>query len=160
MRQSLEWLIKEYQKSLFNAAFNLCRNAEDANDVVQDAFIQYHTSNKQFSDEEHLRAWLFRVAINKAKDINRSFWRKNKASLEECSKEISFETPEEEFIFEEVMKLPEKYRIVIHLFYYEDMSIREIAEIFKISEGNTKMRLSRGRSLLRDVLKEEWNDDK
>lgn len=58
------------------------------------------------------------------------------------------------------MKLPEKYRIVIHLFYYEDYSVREIADILKLSESNAKVRLTRGRTLLRNVLKEEWDDDK
>lgn len=57
------------------------------------------------------------------------------------------------------MKLPEKYRIVIHLFYYEDYSVREIADILKLSESNAKVRLTRGRTLLRNVLKEEWDDD-
>ena len=58
------------------------------------------------------------------------------------------------------MKLPEKYRIVIHLFYYEDYSVREIADILKLSESNVKVRLTRGRTLLRNVLKEVWDDDK
>lgn len=58
------------------------------------------------------------------------------------------------------MKLPEKYRIVIHLFYYEDYSVREIADILKLSESNAKVRLTRGRTLLRNVLKEVWDDDK
>ena len=57
------------------------------------------------------------------------------------------------------MKLPEKYRIVIHLFYYEDYSVGEIAGILNLSESNVKVRLSRGRTLLRDALKEEWKDD-
>ena len=58
------------------------------------------------------------------------------------------------------MKIPEKYRIVIHLFYYEDYSVREIADILKLSESNVKVRLTRGRTLLQNVLKEEWDDDK
>ncbi|MDD6660117.1 MAG: sigma-70 family RNA polymerase sigma factor [Lachnospiraceae bacterium] len=71
-----------------------------------------------------------------------------------------FETPQSRELFEEVMKIPEKYRIVIHLFYYEDYSVREIADILKLSESNVKVRLTRGRTLLRNVLKEEWDDDK
>lgn len=72
---------------------------------------------------------------------------------------LTFETPESENLFETVMKLPEKYRIVIHLFYYEDYAIREIAEILHLSESNVKVRLSRGRVLLKQSLKEEWEDD-
>ena len=62
-------------------------------------------------------------------------------------------------MFETVLSLPEKYRIVIHLYYYEDYSIREIAGVLKISESNVKVRLSRGRRLLRKTLKEDWEDD-
>lgn len=80
--------------------------------------------------------------------------------LEDYMETLVFESPESRNIFETVMKLPEKYRIVIHLFYYEDFSVREIAEILVISEGNVKVRLSRGRSLLKAALKEEWEDDK
>jgi RNA polymerase sigma-70 factor (ECF subfamily) len=68
MRESVEWLVNKYQTNLFVTAFNICKNAEDAKDVVQDTFIAYHTSNQQFKDEQHIRAWLFRVAINKSKD--------------------------------------------------------------------------------------------
>ena len=58
------------------------------------------------------------------------------------------------------MKLPERYRIVIHLYYYEDYSVNEIADILKLSESNVKTRLSRGRAMLKNVLKEEWDNDK
>lgn len=155
MRQSLEELIETYQKSLYAAAFNICRNTDDANDVVQDTFIQYYTTKKQFQDEEHLKAWLLRVAINRAKDISRSFWKKNRLSIEDYADAVPFESREETGLFEAVMRLPEKYREVIHLYYYEDLSIKETARILRITEGSVKMRLSRGRSFLRDVFKEE-----
>ena len=155
MRQSLEELIETYQKSLYAAAFNICKNADDANDVVQDTFIQYYTTKKEFHDKEHLNAWLLRVAINRAKDISRSFWRRNRISIEDYAKEIPFESREESELFEAVMKLPEKYRDVIHLYYYEEFSVKEIAGILRVTEGSVKMRLSRGRSFLRNVLKEE-----
>ena len=155
MRQSLEELIEAYQKSLYAAAFNICRNTDDANDVVQDTFIQYYTTKKQFQDEEHLKTWLLRVAINRAKDISRSFWKKNRLSIEDYADAVPFESREETGLFEAVMRLPEKYREVIHLYYYEDLSIKETARILRITEGSVKMRLSRGRSFLRDVFKEE-----
>ena len=160
MRQSLQELIERYQNNLYAAAFNICKNAEDAEDVVQDTFIQYHTSKKEFESEQHIRAWLIRVTINRAKYVNRTFWRQNKVPLEDYMETLVFESPESRNIFETVMKLPEKYRIVIHLFYYEDFSVREIAEILAISEENVKVRLSRVRSLLKAALKEKWEDDK
>lgn len=159
MRQSVKELFEKYQNNLYAAAFNVCKNAEDAKDVVQDTFIQYHLLKKDFDNEQHIRAWLIRVAINKAKNMNRTFWRKNKVPLEEYMETLTFETPESEELFETVMKLPEKYRIVIHLFYYEDYTVHEIADILKITESNVKVRLSRGRAMLKEKLQEEWEDD-
>lgn len=160
MKQTLEELVERYQNNLFAVAFNVCKNAQDAEDVVQDTFLRHYTMKKEFDSEQHIRAWLIRVAINKAKNCNRTFWRRNKCSLEEYMETLTFETPESENLFETVMKLPEKYRIVIHLFYYEDYTVHEIAEILNLGESNVKVRLSRGRALLKEVLKEEWDDDK
>ena len=138
----------------------MCKNAEDAKDVVQDTFIQYYSLKKEFESEQHIRAWLIRVAINKAKNVNHTFWRRNKVPLEDYMETLVFQTPESEELFETVMNLPEKYRIVIHLFYYEDYSVREIAGILKLSDSNVKVRLSRGRMLLREQLQEGWENDK
>ena len=155
MKQPVQELMALYQNNLFIIAFNVCKNVEDAEDVVQDTFLQYHTSKKDFESEQHIRAWLIRVAINKAKNMNHTFWRQNKLSIEDYIETLTFETPDSENLFETVMKLPEKYRIVIHLFYYEDYTIREIADILKLSESNIKVRLSRGRKLLKESLQEE-----
>ena len=159
MRLPTQELFEKYQNNLYAVAFNVCKNAEDAEDVVQDTFIQYYSFKKQFDNEQHIRAWLIRVAINKAKNMNRTFWRKNKMSLEDYMETLTFETPESSELFEAAMSLPEKYRIVVHLFYYEDYSIHEIVGILKLSEINVKVRLSRARSLLREKLQEEWEND-
>lgn len=159
MRQPVQQLIERYQNSLYAAAFNTCQNQMDAEDVVQETFVQYYTSRKEFESEQHIRAWLLRVVINKARNINWTFWKKNKCSLEDYIETLTFPNSQSRDLFEEVMKLPDKYRIVIHLFYYEDYSVREIADILKLSESNVKVRLSRGRALLRDSLKEEWEND-
>ena len=160
MRQSLHELAAMYQDNLFAAALNICQNAQDAEDVIQDTFIQYHTTKKEFENEQHIRAWLIRVAINKAKNVTRTFWRRNKISIEDYMETLTFETPESADLFETVMQLPEKYRIVIHLYYYEDYAVSEIADILKLSESNVKTRLSRGRAMLRKELEGEWVDDR
>ena len=159
MRLSVQKLAESCQSSLFAAAFSICQNAQDAEDVVQDTFVQYYTTKKEFEDEQHIRAWLIRVAVNKAKNVTRTFWRRNKISIEDYMETLVFETPEAENLFETVMQLPEKYRIVIHLYYYDDYTVGEIAGILKLSESNVKIRLSRGRAMLKEVLKEEWNND-
>ena len=156
MREPVENLIDLYQEHLFAAAFSICKNTSDADDVVQDTFLKYHMSSKQFSSTEHIKAWLLRVAINKAKDVNRSFWKQRAISIDEYTELVSDTSGVEDAnVLSEVLKLPLKYRIVIHLFYYEDYSISEIAQILKITESNVKVRLSRGRSLLRDNMQED-----
>lgn len=160
MRQPVQELFEKYRDNLYILAFNVCKNAEDAKDVVQDTFMQYYMIKKEFEDEQHIRAWLIRVAVNKAKNMTHTFWRKNKISLEEYMNTLEFATPASEELFETVMNLPEKYRIAVHLFYYEDYSVREIAGILKLSESNVKVRLSRARLLLKEKLQEEWENDK
>ena len=154
-----EDIAKRYRDRLFAIAFQYTKSAADADDMAQIALIKCYHAEKPFENEQHIRAWLLRVVINKAKNINRTFWKKNKCSLEDYMETLSFPDSRSRDLFEEVMKLPDKYRIVIHLFYYEDYSVREIAEILKLSESNVKVRLSRGRALLKDSLKEEWEND-
>ena len=159
MRLSVDEVFRAYGDRLFTVAFNLCQNRADADDVVQDTLIKYYTLGKEFEDETHLKAWLIRLAVNRAKDITTSFWRRNKVEWEDYMDELPFREPEDSRLFEAVMGLEEKYRIVVHMFYYEDYDIREIAGILGCPSGTVKSRLSRARALLKTTLKEEWNND-
>lgn len=159
MRESVDVLIDRYTNNLFVIAFNVCKNRHDAEDVVQDTFIQYIARKKEFETEQHIRAWLIRVAINCAKNKNQAFFRRNTLPLEDYLETITFESAESSDLLEAVLQLPEKYRVVIHLFYYEDYAVKEIANILRLSEGNVKVRLSRGRTLLKNTLKEVWEND-
>ena len=153
MRMQTEVLVKRYQQNMFAAALSACKDPQDVEDAVQEALLAYHTSGKEFESEEHIRAWLLRVAINKAKNMRMSFWKKHKVSLEDYMESISFETEQESGLFEAVMELPEKYRIVLHLYYYEDYSIREIGKILRRTENTVKSQLSRGRAMLKESFK-------
>ena len=153
MRMQTEVLVERYQQNMFAAALSACKDPQDAEDAVQEALLAYHTSGKEFESEEHIRAWLLRVAINKAKNMRMSFWKKHKVSLEDYIESISFETEQESELFEAVMELPEKYRVVLHLFYYEDYSIREIGKILRRTENTVKSQLSRGRALLKESFR-------
>ena len=155
MRSTLEEAFQKYGDRVFSAAFSILRNREDADDVVQDTFLKYHTAQIQYMDETHLKAWLLRVAINRARDITAAFWRKNRVSWEEYMDELEFAQPEDRSLFQSVMSLPEKYRLVLHLYYYEECSIKEIASLLHTGEGTIKSRLSRGRTLLKTMLTED-----
>ena len=85
MRVKTETLIRKYKDNLFAVAFNVCKSPEDAEDIVQDTFVAYHTSRKDFENEEHVKAWLIRVAINRAINVNRSFWRKKSVPLDDSA---------------------------------------------------------------------------
>ena len=106
MRQPVQELIERYRGNVFVAAFQICKNREDAEDVAQDTFLQYHLSKKEYESEEHIRAWLLRVAINKAKNVNLTFWRRNKQPLEDYIEDLTFETKEASDLFEAVLALP------------------------------------------------------
>lgn len=159
MRIETSLLAKKYQDHLFAAVFHICENAADAEDVVQETLFRYYNCKKEFDSEEHIRAWLFRVAVNLARNVRRSLWRHKTVPLEDYMETLAFASRESESLFTEVMRLPEKYRIVIHLFYYEDYSVREISRILKISESNVKVRLNRGRKMLKQALQEGWDND-
>lgn len=159
MRLSTQEAFRKYGDRVFAAAFHICRSREDADDVVQDTFLKYHAMQMEYDGEAHLKAWLLRTAINRSKDLLKSFWRVHTTPWEEYMDELEFVEPSDKGLFEAVMKLPRKYRIVIHLYYYEEYSIEEISGILREAAGTVKSQLSRGRSLLKNQLMEEWNDD-
>ena len=159
MRMETQALAETYRDRLFAAAFQVCGNAADAEDAAQEALLRYHISEKQFESEQHIRAWLLRVAINCAKNVSRSFFRRNTVPLEDYMDSLEFDSGESRQIFREVMNLPETYRLVIHLYYYEDYTVTEIGRILGLTESNVKVRLSRGRQKLKKALQEVWDDE-
>ncbi len=137
MKPSTEAVFQTYADRLFAIAFTVCQNREDAEDAMQEVFLRLLT----------------------AKQIRSSFWRRNQTAWVEELTALPFEEPADSQLFEAVMGLDEKYRIVVHMFYYEDYDIREIAQILRCPSGTVKSRLSRARALLKDRLKEDWNND-
>ena len=156
---SLEPVYEKYKDNIFAIGFNYFKNSIDADDVVQETFLKLARSGKDFENEEHLRNWLIRVAVNECKRVSLSSWVRKKVSLEEYTGQIDFETQEESRVFTAVMSLPKKYRQVIHLYYYEDCSTAEIADILGISRTAVTTRLLRGRKKLKEDLLEVWKDE-
>lgn len=159
MKLSAEDAFRQFGDRVFSAAFSATGSKEDADDVVQDTFLKYWNTDQDFADENHIKAWLLRVAINRSRDLLRSFWHRKKVPWEDYMEALPFEEPEDKDLFEAVMELPRKYRVTIHLHYYEDLSVSEIAGILHTTEGTVKSQLSRGRKLLKTKLMEAWNDD-
>lgn len=107
MRLPTQTVIQMYQDNLFRIAFSICQNREDAEDVVQETFLRYHSNAMDFNDEMHIRAWLIRVTINQSKNMLRTFWHRNRTSLEDYMEQLNFSDTESQELFETVMKLPE-----------------------------------------------------
>ena len=159
MKLPTDEAFRKYGDSVFRAAFSICRDRADADDVTQNTFVKYHCQQREFAGEDHVRAWLLRVAINQAKDLAACFWRRNRTPWQDYLASLPPAPPEEGRLLEAVLSLPQRYRAVLHLFYYEDYSIREIGQTLGLGESAVKSRLSRGRRLLKNMLQEDWDDD-
>lgn len=144
----IKLIVKTHSNSMFKAAYALLGNRDDAEDVVQEAFIKLVEKQPDFNDDEHMKAWLLRVTINLSKNMLKASWRKNKSVIQEES--YTENEPDEVLFF--VMKLEENYRTVIHLYYYEGYSIKEIASILKLPSATVGTRLKRGRAKLKKML--------
>lgn len=150
-------IIKRNSNMVYRLAFSQMKNRDDANDVYQDVFLRFIKRQPQFENEQHERAWFIRVTLNCSKTSLTSFWKTKVCEIDE-----SFEAQEvekEDLTFA-LNKLSKKYRAVIHLFYYEDMSIKDIAQSLNISEGNAGMMLSRARKKLKEILERESKYEK
>ena len=148
----------KYGDRLYAAAFNITRQRQDAEDAVQEALLRLFRSDKEFESEEHVKAWLIRVTINIAKSACTSFWHRNRVPYEDYMEEIPFEDDSDRDLMEAVLSLPDKYRIIVHLYYYEGYKTREIADTLKLSENTVKTRLLQSRKLLKNKL-EGWQDE-
>ncbi len=148
-------IIDKYKDTVYRVAYSYCKNASDADDIFQEVFLRYFKNKPEFNTYEHEKAWFIRVTINCCKKLLGSFWFKRTVAMED---NIKFEDEEESEIFHTIMELPLKYRTVVHLYYYEDYSIREISKILDIKETTIQTQLQRARSMLRKKLKEEWNN--
>lgn len=147
-------LAERYQDTVFRVALNYLRSVPDAEDMVQEVFLRLYTAKQPFQTDEHTKYWLIRVTGNLCKNLLRSPWRRRHISLEDLSASISFQEPEQSDLFLTVMGLPEKYRTVLYLFYYEDCSVKDIARLLDLKESAVTTRLSRARRALKNELME------
>lgn len=154
--EQAEQLVARYGQTIYRMAYARTGSREDAEDITQETFLRLVRTNPAFRDEEHRKAWLLRVAANCAGDLFRAPWRRNNRPLEDAE-HIAAKEPEPEHsgVLEAVWSLPEDYRIPVHLFYYEGMSVSEIAQALGKREGAIRTRLFRARTMLRDKLSEE-----
>lgn len=149
---AIENILQKYADTVYRIAFARTKNAHDAEDIMQEVFMRFIRRAPVFENEEHEKAWFIRVAVNCSKTLLASPWR-NRVS-EEKTDTPYFDTEKSE-VWYAVASLPEKMRVVIHLFYYEDMSVAEISAATGKSIPSVKTTLHRGRQKLKEILTEE-----
>ena len=150
-------VIEKYTKLVYGIALTHVKNQIDADDVFQEVFLIYFQKNKVFNDEEHRKAWLINTALNCCRKVTGSTWRKKTVPLDELPDQtFQFISNDENLVYTALQALPQKYRIVLHLFYYEDLSVEEISNALKIKQGTVRIQLMRGRELVRNKIKGDY----
>ncbi|MBQ3110853.1 MAG: sigma-70 family RNA polymerase sigma factor [Clostridia bacterium] len=145
---------EKYFDSIYRLVLCRAKNKDATDDIVQEVFYKYIKCEKEFETEEHVKAWLIRVAINASNSYFTSSWFKKTEALDE---NMVFDTKEKSDVYYAVMELPQKYRTVIHLFYYEDLPVAKIAAYLGLNESTVKSQLKRGREMLAAKLKGEYD---
>jgi len=151
--------VERYQNMVYRTALHALGKPQDADDAAQEVFLRLFSFRGTFESEEHLRRWLLRVAVNYCRDALKSPWRKRRVPLAEAPEVPVFDRPEQAALYREVMALPAKYRTVLDLFYYEELSVREIGELLGVGPSTVTTRLTRARARLRERLGEDWRDE-
>ena len=154
----IEEIIDRYQSMVYGLALAKTGAAADADDVFQEVFLAYHQSGKTFRDEEHRKAWLLKTTLNLSRRVTSSAWRKRTAPLSE-REDALFQEPEENLVWEAVQTLEETYRLPIYLYYFQELTTEEIGKALSLRPGTVRMRLSRGREKLRELLKGDYFDE-
>ena len=162
-----ETLVEKYLKMVYRISFHYFGNNEDAEDVSQDVFIKLCSLKNDFKNDDEIKAWLIRVTTNTCHSYYRNPFRKRKAEIDEKELEniIGTGSSEQEIvdrkvIMDAVMSLPEHYRIIVYLYYYEEYSIGQISNILKIKETTIQTRLSRARDKLKSALGDCFLDER
>ena len=152
VNNNLDALFELYGDMIYRLALVRTKNVADAEDVVQEVFLRCLKHNPVFQSAEHQKAWLIKVTLNCSKTLLGSAFRRHSVP-EDAMGELSSEdeTPDST-VYDAVLKLPEKYRTAIHLYYYEDYSVREIASAMRATESTVKSWLHRARGMLKETL--------
>lgn len=151
--EEIRTLVDKYSPLIFRISYCILCNSADAEDAVQETLLRYITKAPDFNDEEHRKAWLIKVAANISKNMLMFRLRRETLNIEDIEN-IGIEQNDYE-IFELIMNLPAKHKIVLTLYYVEGYKSKEIAEIIGISEEAVRKRLQKGRELLKKEMEKE-----
>jgi len=150
--------IDNYQKikgDLYRLAYSYTLNETDAEDILQDVFVELYKNIDFLTDEKHIKKWCIRVTINKCKDLRKSMWKRSVFSFSENEERKIYYKESKNEVLNEILKLPVNYKITLFLYYYEGYKSDEIAKILNKKETTIRSYLYRGREKLKNLIKEE-----
>ena len=154
--QQFDYVYNEYAKEILNIAYGYTKNKEDSIDIMQNAYVALLETNKSFESSEHIKYFLIRVTINESINFLKSHQYKRVIKDNEFVMNIPDKEDELPYDLSKIVSiLPEKYKTIIILHYYDDMKIKDISKILKISESAVKKRLERARNLIKEKIEEE-----
>lgn len=152
--QRFEHYYQCYFDDLFRYVLTIVKNEEDTKDILQNTFLKLYEHNQSFESDQHVKSWLLKVANNSSKNLFKHWYKNKRIEVDDFNSFKSAPISERKHL-QQVFDLPLKYRQVIYLFYYEDLTIQSISELLNRPESTIKTHLSRGRELLKGVLKDE-----
>ncbi len=160
MTQEITRLVEQYGNDVYRVAFVILKSKELAEDVYQETFLRVCRSFSSYRGESSEKTWITSIAVNICRDYMRSAWKKRVVVTDEFptqssdsdTEEIIEKRSEKQALIKAIMKLPNKYREIIHLYYYQEMDVKDIAGILKIPGGTVKSRLFKARNLLHDMI--------
>ena len=147
--QQFEWVVETYSPMLLRIAFLYLKSTVEAEDIAHEVLLTYWQKDPSFPTESARKSWLYKVTANRCRDQIRSHWFRNR---EELPAELPYLPPEESALLDAMLKLDAKYRIPIHLHYYEGYSLKEIGKILNLRPSTVGTRLHRGKELLKTML--------
>lgn len=147
-------LVNLYADMILRISYQYLKQTCDAEDICQTVFLKYISANMAFDSIDHEKAWIIRTTINACKDHLKSAWFRRTAALDDAAQIAAPEVPDT-WLLDAMKGLPEKYRICLYLYYYEEYSAREIADVMGVSESAVGQYLTRGRRKLRTIITDE-----
>lgn len=163
-RTEMEEILKRYGDTVYRMAFIQVKNRDTADDIYQDVWMKLLRQKSRIEPEEHLKAWLLRTCVSCCKDYWKSAWIRRVSTMVYAGEEEAVDgygghsgydgDDDAGYLTECVRALPEKYRTIIHLYYYEDYSQKEIADMLHMKENTVASRMARGRERLKRMLEE------
>lgn len=154
---SIDDAVKEYSGTVYRLAYIYTGNVADAEDIMQEVFVRFVKRKPVFDSNVHQKAWFLRATINCCKTLLMSKWKKSTTLVDSFDEEGQVEQLADNYILDAVAKLNENQRLVVHLFYYEDMSIKSIAKTLGMLESTVKSHLNRAKQNLKNILEEDDN---